>query len=142
MTIWLCYIGAGLVAGTFGATFGVGGGILMVSMLGVAFGYSQKSAQATSLAVMIPMALISTLRYKYGLKIEMPTVPLLVLAASACIGALVGVEIAGWLSGTMLRRLFAVVLVAVAIKLMLTPDTPRKAEPPVPQPAATSAPAP
>ena len=53
----------GLGVGVLGALFGVGGGVIMVPTLVLIAGISQKEAQGISLAVIVPMALMSFFRY-------------------------------------------------------------------------------
>jgi uncharacterized protein len=43
----------GLVAGFFGALFGVGGGVVIVPLLVLAFAFDQRRAAATSLAAIL-----------------------------------------------------------------------------------------
>ena len=51
----------GIAAGLLGALCGVGGGIVMVPAYVTALGFEQKKAVATSLAVIVIVALVSTL---------------------------------------------------------------------------------
>ena len=53
-----CGVAAGLLAGLFG----VGGGIIFVPTLVIIFSFHQLDAQATSLAAIIPVALIGAWR--------------------------------------------------------------------------------
>ena len=104
----------GVAAGTLAGAFGVGGGILFVPTL-VALGLSQLEAEATSLLAILPTALVGSLRQRaYG---NVRPRPALVLGVASIAGALVGVRIATSLSEETLRRLFAVLLLAVAAQL-------------------------
>ena len=47
----------GVVAGFASATFGIGGGVIVVPLLVLAFGYGQHAAEGTSLAMIIPTAI-------------------------------------------------------------------------------------
>ena len=60
----LLLLGIGLLAGTVGGSLGVGGGIVIVPALVFLFGFSQHTAQGTSLAVlMFPVAIIGVYNY-------------------------------------------------------------------------------
>lgn len=126
MNVWWMYILIGLATGVFGATFGVGGGILMVPVLVLVLSCAQKSAQAMSLAVMVPMALVAATRYYSQAKFDLRIVAL--LAAGSVLGAVLGAEIAAYASGSLLRKLFAVVMVIVAVKMFFTNDAPKPAQ--------------
>ena len=104
----------GMAAGTLAGAFGVGGGILFVPTL-VALGLSQLEAEATSLLAILPTALVGSLRQRaYG---NVRLRPALVLGVASIAGAFVGVRIATSLPDDVLRRLFAVLLLAVAAQL-------------------------
>ncbi|MSY40971.1 MAG: TSUP family transporter, partial [Actinobacteria bacterium] len=58
----LGYLASGFAMGIFSAMLGVGGGILLIPILIFFFGFSQLLASGTSLAVMIPTALLAATR--------------------------------------------------------------------------------
>ena len=133
---WWALVVLGLAAGVVSGMLGVGSGIIIVPALTLVFAMQQKSAQGTALAVMVPMALMGAFRYwqNPAIRIDFGTVGL--LAAGALVGALVGAAIAGRVSGPWLRRIFAVFVLAVGIKMFLTTFK-RPAAPATGQPAAT-----
>ena len=105
----------GLAAGVLAGLFGVGGGILFVPTLVFVADLTQLEAEATSLLAILPTALVGSLRQRaYG---NVRPRPALVLGVASIAGALVGVRIATSLSEETLRRLFAVLLLAVAAQL-------------------------
>ena len=55
-------LGIGVLAGIIAALCGVGGGVVMVPAFVLLLGIAQKNAVATSLAVIIPTALIATIQ--------------------------------------------------------------------------------
>ena len=104
----------GFVAGNLAGFFGVGGGILFVPTL-VALGLSQLDAEATSLLAILPTVAAGTWRQRrYG---NVQWRPALVLGLASIAGAAAGVQIATSLSEDVLRRLFALLLLAVAAQL-------------------------
>jgi hypothetical protein len=106
----------GLAAGVFAGMFGVGGGILFVPAL-IALGLGQHEAIGTSLLAIVPTVLVGTWRQsRYG---NVRWRAALVLGIAAAASAQVGVVVAEALSGATLRRLFAGLLVIVAVQIVL-----------------------
>lgn len=106
----------GLAAGVFAGMFGVGGGILFVPAL-IALGLGQHDAIGTSLLAIVPTVLIGTWRQtRYG---NVRWRAALVLGIAAAASAQAGVVVAEALSGATLRRLFAGLLVVVAVQIVL-----------------------
>jgi uncharacterized membrane protein YfcA len=104
----------GLAAGVLAGLFGVGGGILFVPTL-VALGLSQHDATGTSLLAIIPTALVGTWRQaRYGNVRWRAALMIGVAAAAAAQG---GTAVAEALSGPTLRKLFAGLLVVVAVQI-------------------------
>jgi len=105
----------GLAAGVLAGLFGVGGGILFVPTL-VALGLGQLEAQATSLVAILPTVLAGAWsQRRYG---NLAVRPALTVGLASVAGVLVGAAIAIALPEGMLRRLFAVLLLVVAARLV------------------------
>jgi len=124
----LVYSLVGLTAGILGSMLGVGGGILMVPAMVYFCGVPFKPAAAMSLAVMVPMALASTIQNLCRSEVR-PTMvekftPILLMAALAIGGTFLGMEISKHLTGTTLKKIFAVIMVAAAVKMFLDKDKP------------------
>ena len=102
----------GALAGVFAGLFGVGGGILFVPTLTLVLGLTQIHAEATSLLAVLPAALVGAWRqHAYG---NVRWRPALVLGLAALVGVEGGVQIAEALPEHALRRLFGVLMLAVA----------------------------
>ena len=84
----------------------------------VIFAMPQKSAQAMSLAVMIPVALLGVFRYWRMPQVEMSFPIFVLLASGGLVGTLVSTGLAGRLSDTILQRCFAVLLITVGIRML------------------------
>jgi uncharacterized membrane protein YfcA len=105
---------AGLGAGVLSGLFGVGGGILFVPAL-VALGLGQVEAAATSLLAIAPTAAVGIWRQtQYG---NMRVRPALTIGLASIVSVEAGVQIATSLPEHVLRRLFGVLLLAVAAQL-------------------------
>jgi len=121
MDHWILAGITGLISGIFSAVFGVGSGILLVPMLIFIFHLPQKSAQGTCLLIMVPMALMGAIKYIHNPNISVNIRFGLFVAVFAVAGAYIGSEIAYRLPAATLRRMFAVFLIIVAVKLLITP---------------------
>ena len=115
MTILLGLL-VGIVIGIFSGLVGVGGGVLLVPILLWAFHMDQRHAQGTSLAMLLPPTglLAFWQYYKAGaadLKLG------LIIAVGVFIGGYFGGEWAQHFSNPTLRKVFAVVLAGVAVKM-------------------------
>lgn len=105
----------GLATGVFAGLFGIGGGILFVPTL-VALGLGQLEAQATSLLAILPtVAAGAWNQRRYG-NLRVRTA--VIVGVSSIVGVEAGARIATSLPEDVLRRLFAVLLFAVAVQLV------------------------
>ena len=105
----------GLVSGIVAATLGVGGGIIFVPSLAVLFGFAQHVAQGTSLAIIVPTAIVGTVVHARRGRVKWPVA--IQVAAGGILGGLTGSAAALALDPALLRRLFAALLVFVAIRM-------------------------
>jgi uncharacterized membrane protein YfcA len=105
----------GLAAGVVAGMLGVGGGVLFVPGLVLFLDLSQVDAEATSLAAMVPVALVGAWRqHRYGNVRWRDGGGIGVLALA---GAALGVVIANAVSERALEVGFAAVLLLVAAQL-------------------------
>jgi uncharacterized protein len=114
---WWVFIGLGLCAGVVSGTLGLGSGTVVIPALVLLGGFGQKSAQGTALAVMVPMALIGALRYWRNPEVELDGLVIVWIALGAVAGTVLGTEFAARLPASLLRRLFAIFLVIVAVRM-------------------------
>lgn len=106
----------GLIAGIIAAALGLGGGIIFVPALVVIFGFDQHIAQGTSLAVIFPTAIMATLAHSRmgNVRWEL-AIP---IGLTGIIGAVLGARIALQLDADLLRRLFGVFLLVLAVRMV------------------------
>ncbi len=113
----LALIGLGVLAGVLSGLIGIGGGIIIVPVLVLFFGFSQQLAQGTTLALLLPPlgALAVWAYYRQGF-VDIKT------AALICIGFLVGsifgADLALRLPTVMLTRIFGAVLIAIGVRML------------------------
>lgn len=109
-------VGVGLLTGVLSAILGLGGGLVLVPALVLAFGFSQHAAEGTSLAVIVPTALLGAARHTRRGYTRWPTG--LTLGVGGVAGGVAGAALALALDGLALQRLFAAFLVVITIRLL------------------------
>jgi uncharacterized membrane protein YfcA len=107
----------GLVAGVLAGMFGVGGGILFVPTLVLGLGLTQVHAGATSLLAIVPTALVGTWRLQRQGHVDLRAAA--VIGVASILGVQGGVLLAEHLPGSVIRRLFGVLLLITAAQLAL-----------------------
>ena len=105
----------GLTAGVFAGMFGVGGGILFVPAL-VVLGLDQLEAQGTSLLAILPTVLAGTWNQRRYGNLRVRTA--VIVGLVSIVGVEIGARVVTELPESTLRRLFAVLLFAVAAQLV------------------------
>lgn len=123
------HVAVGLASGTASALFGIGGGAVIVPALVVLLGYGQHIAEGTSLAVIVPTALVGAATHARRGYTEWPVGWRLGLGGA--VGALLGAQVALSLPGAVLSRAFAGLLAVVtALLLRRRPPAPQTPAPP------------
>jgi uncharacterized membrane protein YfcA len=100
--------------GVAAGMFGVGGGVLLVPLLVLLFGFSQHTAQGTSLmALVAPVSLLAFLNYANAHEVNW-TVGLLIMPG-VFVGGLLGGKLAQNISPRRMRQAFAVFLFVLGV---------------------------
>ncbi|TKJ35775.1 MAG: hypothetical protein CEE38_14305 [Planctomycetes bacterium B3_Pla] len=126
---WWAFMLLGVFAGVVSGTLGLGSGAIVVPALVLIFGFQQKSAQGTALALMVPMALLGAFRYWKNPQIEVNLAIVVLVVLGALPGVLAGTELAIRLPSHALRKIFAIVLAIVAVKMFTASPKPRQQVP-------------
>jgi len=109
----------GIFAGYFSGLVGIGGGIIIVPALVLLFGFSQHTAQGTTLALLIPpigiLALIS-----YYQKGYVDVKSAVIICIGFVIGGYLGGRMAIGFSEDLLKKIFAIILIALGVILFIT----------------------
>jgi uncharacterized membrane protein YfcA len=128
-------LAAGLAGGLLSGMFGIGGGIVLVPLLGLLLGLQQLEAQGVTLAVLLlPVGLPAVLAYRKRVAIRWWLVAALVAGFVASVG--VGAQAASAMSDRVLRVLFAIFVVAVAVQMWRV----QRARPPAHPPGTAASP--
>lgn len=119
----LILVSIGLMAGVFSGIFGVGGAIVMIPALVYFLSLDQQMAQGTSLAVMLPpIGLFAA--YNYYKAGQANIWYAVIIAATFMIGGYFGSKIALNLPENLMKKLFGVFLLLVALRLIFTKQAP------------------
>ena len=109
----------GSLAGIFSGLFGVGGGTVIVPLLIFWFAYGERLATGTSLAAIVVIGLIGTLA-EGGFYGNVHVLTALLLALPAALGVVLGTAIQQRMPQRAVSYLFALLLVAIAVELILS----------------------
>jgi uncharacterized membrane protein YfcA len=117
--LWAIFAIACLV-GVCSGLFGVGGGVLLVPLLGLIFGFEQHRAQGTSLVALVPpTGLLAFLAYYRANQVDVQ-VGLLIIPG-IFFGGLLGGKLAVRLSSKRMRMVFAGFLFLLGTWQFLSP---------------------
>ncbi len=117
-TWWLGIVGfvvIGFVAGVLGALMGVGGGIVNVPALVALYAFEQHLAQGTSLAVIVPTALVAAITHTRRGQVDWRLA--ITLASGGLAGGWLGARTALAIDGALLRVLFVCFLLLMVTRM-------------------------
>ncbi len=112
------FILLGILVGGLSGFIGVGGGVLVIPSLVLFFGFSQKMAQGTSLAMLLlPVGIFAVMEYyKHGnINIQVA----MFLAIGYLVGAYFGSLFTNHFSNEMMKKIFAIIMLLISLKLLL-----------------------
>jgi uncharacterized membrane protein YfcA len=109
----------GLAAGFLGGLVGIGGGVLIVPALVLLLGLSQHKAQGISLAmILFPVGILGVINYYKKGYVDFKYAGL--LAVGFLIGSYAGSKFSLSLPQETVKKVFAVVMILLALKLLFT----------------------
>ena len=109
----------GIITGVMAGMLGIGGAIIMIPALVFFMGFSQQMAQGTSLAVMLPpIGIIAAYNYYKAGQVDIKFA--IILAICFLVGSYFGSKLALSLPQPVLRKIFGVLLLLVAAKMLLS----------------------
>ena len=119
MTVQLVLLLAlvGFFAGLLSGLVGVGGGVIIVPCLVIFLGFSQQAAQGTSLGLLLlPVGIFAVINYYNKGYIDIKVV--LIMSIAFIAGGWLGSKLALQLSQEALRKIFAIVLIYTAFRML------------------------
>jgi uncharacterized membrane protein YfcA len=118
MSTLLILLCIGLFAGILSGLVGVGGGIIIVPALVYFLAMSQHQAQGTSLAVLLlPVGIFAVYNYYKAGYVDIKYT--LIIAITFVVGGYIGSKIAINIDQAIVKKIFGVFILFVALKLIL-----------------------
>jgi uncharacterized membrane protein YfcA len=127
-------IGAGLFAGFLSGTIGIGGGLAFVPIMTIGFRMPQQLAQGTSLAAIIPTALVGGITHLRQGNVRRDAA--IWMGGGGVVGAVIGALVAVDLPTSFLARLFGVFLLFSAYRIAMGARRQAVKSPAEPKPSA------
>ncbi len=104
----------GILIGVLNGLFGAGGGIAAVEVL-KHYGLDQKQAQTTSIAIILPLCVLSAVLYLFKTEIDFKN--LLFLIPSGLAGAMLGTFMMKKMSCELLKKIFCGFMIYAGIRM-------------------------
>jgi hypothetical protein len=118
-SIILILIAIGIITGVMAGMLGIGGAIIMIPALVFLLGINQLTAQGTSLAVMLPpIGIIAAYNYYKAGQVNIKYA--IILAIFFLVGSYFGSKLALNIPQPLLKKIFGVLLLLVAAKMLLS----------------------
>lgn len=115
----LILIVIGIITGFMAGMLGIGGAIIMIPALVFFLGFSQQTAQGTSLAVMLPpIGILAAYNYYKAGQVNITVA--IILAITFLAGSYFGSKMALNLPQPVLKKIFGILLLLVAAKMLLS----------------------
>jgi uncharacterized membrane protein YfcA len=112
----LALVAVGVLAGTTSGLLGVGGGIVMVPAMVLLLGIPTAVAKGSSLAVIIPTAIVGTQRNLHRRNADLRTAT--IVGLSGMVSSFLGARVSVGLDEQLSNRLFAALVTVVAVKML------------------------
>lgn len=117
LTTILLLMLVGLLAGMLSSMVGIGGGVVIVPALVMIIGMSQKMAQGTSLALMLPpIGILAVMNYYKQGYVDFKVAA--IICITFIVGSYVGSKLVLGLDTAIVKKIFAVFMIIVALKYL------------------------
>ncbi len=112
------FIFLGILTGVFSGFLGIGGGLILIPAFVFFLGMTQHRAQGTSLAIMIPpIGLLAALKYYSTGNVNLKAA--IFVCLGFFLGGYLGASLAQTVSDYFLRKIFAVFLLSISLRMLL-----------------------
>tara|TARA_B100001248_G_scaffold235875_1_gene198900 strand:+ start:11290 stop:11658 length:369 start_codon:yes stop_codon:yes gene_type:complete len=119
ISVILLLILIGLLSGFLSGLVGVGGGIIMVPLLIMVVGLTQFQAQGTAIFTMLPpIGILAAINYYKAGHVNWEYA--ILIAVTFVVGGYLGSNLSLSLSPSLVRRVFGIVMLITALKLLFT----------------------
>ena len=109
-------ISIGIIAGFVNGLFGSGGGAILVPCLVFIMGIDDYKAHATSLSIILPLSIISTIIYLFNSSTNFKYILPIIIGGG--IGSFVGAKVLNKIPINFLRKIFGSVIIYTAIRML------------------------
>jgi len=106
----------GLITGMINGLLGIGGGTILIPAMIFLLGEKQHKAHGTSLAIILPTAIVSTLVYRYNNYLDLNLS--LKVASGAIIGGYLGAKLMNKIPAKSLKKLFGIFMVVAGLRMV------------------------
>ena len=113
--VWCLTAGAG--AGIVAGLLGIGGGIILVPIMTGLLWLDQHKAHGTSLIIIIPIAIVSTV--VYAQRGDIDWVLTVTIGSGSVLGAVAGAKLMMKIPAIRLRQMFGIYTIIVAVLLLV-----------------------
>ncbi|MDD5382421.1 MAG: sulfite exporter TauE/SafE family protein [Candidatus Margulisbacteria bacterium] len=114
--MWLFVIG--LIAGTLSGFLGIGGATILIPALVILYKNTQHLAQGTSLAAMLlPVGILAAIKYWQAGNVNIKFA--LLIALGFLIGGYLGASFAQPVPDAILKKIFAIYLLIIALQILI-----------------------
>ena len=107
----------GIVTGFANGLFGSGGGTVVVPGMQKFLKVEQHKAHATAIAIILPLTLISVIIYFKGVEADWSMI--IWISVGGIVGGFIGAKLLNKISGTMLHKIFGIVMIAAVAMMIL-----------------------
>jgi len=108
----------GIIVGIANGLFGAGGGTLLVPALEKFKKFETHKAHATTLAIILPLSIVSAIVYIWGVDVDWKSV--LLVSAGGITGGIIGAKLLNHISAGWLNMLFGLFLIAGATRMLFS----------------------
>lgn len=114
----ICKLGAiGIITGLINGLIGIGGGTILIPAMVFLLGEKQHVAHGTSLAIILPTAIVST--YIYQSNNNLDWILALQIAASGMIGGYLGAKLMQRIPPMRLKQIFGIFMIIAGTRMLL-----------------------
>ncbi len=118
-SVLLLLVVIGIITGFMAGMLGIGGAVIMIPALVLFLGLTQQGAQGTSLAVMLPpIGVLAAYNYYKAGQVNIKFA--LILAAAFIVGSYFGSKLAINISQPVLKKIFGILLLLIAAKMLFS----------------------
>ena len=108
----------GILTGLINGLLGIGGGTILIPAMVFLMGIRQHQAHGTSLAIILPTALVSSIVYFFNKNLDIALSVKVATAGMA--GGYIGAKLMNHIPASSLRKFFGVFMVAAGLKMVIS----------------------